>query len=425
MDNPSLGTRTENPWEIFRQHYRLILGLTLACAVGSGIFSLLQMKIYRTSTYLLLSESKVEATQSTIPNYVYYEILRSYETFIANDSMILKILEKFALQNPPYSLTVEEFRKRKILEVEWSKNTRLLEVSAEFPDPRLAAEIVNFFVANAVRFNEELNAQDLQKAQAFFREQLSISGQKLESAKKDLLDFDQISNLEILRQSLSDLQELNSRNQGELTRLEVERARTVAKKDALLSESKNDQGDSRIKAGGIETTSPSPRSEVAESGSRAEMIRDKVVETSAELAGIDAAIQTLKNALESNRKVLSHLQKEKAFREDRYSQLTDEYETAQSNYESFARKYQEVPLAVGARSTELKAIAPAIPPTKPYKPWIALNMILGGLLGFLLSLPLSLFVRHLESSGQSVQGLRTISADRGSPDSKDQSARSV
>lgn len=415
MDNPSLDTKTENPWEILRLHYRLIACLTLACAIVTGLFSGLQKKVYRTSTYLLLSESKVEATQSTIPNYVYYEILRSYESFILNDSTILKVLEKFGLQNPPYSLTVDAFQRQKILQVEWSKNTRLLQVSAEFPNPRLAAEIVNFFVASAVRINEELNAQDVQKAQALFREQLNISSQQLESARKKVLEFNQSSNLETLRQTISDLQESGSRNQMELTRLEVERARTVARKDALLLEFKRDESTARMTTEGIETALPFRDIGAADTESRAQHIKDKVAETRVGVAGIDAAIQTLKSALERDRKMMAHLQKEKAIPEDRYSQLIHDYETAQSNYGSLARKYQEIPQAVGSRSTELTAISPAIPPIKPNKPWIALNIILGGLLGFLVSLPLSLFVHRLESPAQTRHSQEVVPAVRQRP----------
>jgi uncharacterized protein involved in exopolysaccharide biosynthesis len=425
MDHPTLDARNEHPWKILREHYRLILGVTLACVMLTGVFSLLQKKVYRSSTYLLLSESKVDTTQSTIPNYVYYEILRSYETFLANDSMLLKILERFGLQNSPYSLTVEEFRHRRILEVAWVKNTRLLEVSAEFLDPRLAAEIVNFFAANAARFNEELNAQDLQKAQTFFKEQLGNSARQLDSARKKLLEFDQSSNLEVLRQSLSELGERSRQNQEELTRLEVERARTVAREDVLLLKFRKDEGDSRMKRGGIETTSSTRSSGAADSGSHALQISDDIVETSGKLAETDAAIRTLRDSLESNRKALAHMQKEKAYREDLYGQLADEYETAQSNYEALTRKYQEIPLAVGSRSTELKAIAPAIPSNKPYKPWIALNMILGGLLGFLVSIPLSFLIHHLESVTHTVVGQGAVPLDHGYAESKDQGAGNV
>ena len=407
--------KTENPWGILRLHYRLILCLTLACAIVTSIFSVLQKKVYRTSTYVLLSESKVETTQSTIPNYVYYEILRSYESFIINDASILKVLEKFGLQNPPYSLTVDAFRSQKILQVEWSKNTRLLQVSAEFSDPRLAAEIVNFFVASAIRTNEELNAQDLQKAQALFKEQLNISFQQLESIRKKVLEFNQNSNLETLRQTISDLQESGSQNQMELTRLEVERARKMARKDALLLVFKSDESAAQMTAGRTEAALPFRDSRVADPGTRAQQIKDEVAETCVRVAGIDAAIQTLKGVLERNRKRMVHLQKEKAIREDRYGQLIDDYETAQSNYGSLARKYQEIPLAVGSRSTELKAISPAIPPIKPYKPWIVLNMILGGLLGFLVSLPLCLLVHRLESPAQTRQVQEAVLADRQRP----------
>ena len=153
----------------------------------------------------------------------------------------------------------------------------------------------------------------------------------------------------------------------------------------------------------------------ADPGSRAQRIKDEVADTRIGVAGIDAAIQTLRAALERNRKMMPQLQKEKAIREDHYSQLIDDYETAQSNYGSLSKKYQEIPLAVGSRSIELTAIAPAIPPIKPYKPWIALNMILGGLLGFLVSLPLSLLVYRLESPAQTRQGQEVVSTDRQHP----------
>jgi uncharacterized protein involved in exopolysaccharide biosynthesis len=180
-----------------------------------------------------------------------------------------------------------------------------------------------------------------------------------------------------------------------------------------------------MKRGGIETTSSTRSSGAADSGSHALQISDDIVETSGKLAETDAAIRTLRDSLESNRKALAHMQKEKAYREDLYGQLADEYETAQSNYEALTRKYQEIPLAVGSRSTELKAIAPAIPSNKPYKPWIALNMILGGLLGFLVSIPLSFLIHHLESVTHTVVGQGAVPLDHGYAESKDQGAGNV
>ena len=241
MDNSHYETVPVTPWRIVRQHSRWMVGLTLACAVVTGIISLLQKPTYRASTYLLLTESKVETTQGTIANYVYYEILRSYEAFITNDAVILKTIEKLGLHRPPYLLTVDEFQKRKIARVEWSKNTRLLEVSAEFTDPRLAAEIVNSFADNAVQLNEELIAQDIRRARALLKVQLDVCSQRLESAREKLNEFNHSSNLSSLQQTLMDKQELNTANQREFSRLLIEKSKVMARREVLLAELKNDK----------------------------------------------------------------------------------------------------------------------------------------------------------------------------------------
>ncbi len=408
MDNSSFETRSMNPWKTIRQHIRLVVGLTLACAAGAGLFSLFQKKIYRASTYLLLSESKVESSQATIPNFAYFEILRSYELFITSDSLVQKTLAKFGLEHPPYSLTVDEFQKRKILQVEWSKNTRLLEISAEFPDPRLAADIVNYFVDSTVQLNDELNTQDLEKARALLKEQLNVCAQQLESARKKFNEFNQIANLESFQKSLSNTFYLHSENQGELARLLVDRAREAARQDALLSELKNNNGEPRLRPSESEDRLPSKRVGAIESESPSERFNREISETKVRLAGVNASIQALKNSLESDSKVIMQLQKEKASREATFHQLADEYKTALDNYEVFARKSHEAVLVVGSRSTALRSVAPAIPPTRPYKPWIALNTILGGLLGFLVSIPLCLFIHNLKQSTQPVIGPRAM-----------------
>jgi len=281
MEPPSHRSNSASPWGILWRHYRLIAGLTLACAACTALFSLFQKKVYRASTYLLLSGSKIETGQTMIPNYVYYELLRSYEVFLLNDELIQATIEHFGLQSPPNSLTVDDFRKRRIIEIESPKNTRLLEVRAEFPDPRLAAEIVNFFASAAVRFNDELYARDLEKVRSGLNEQLDRSAQQLESVAQRLKQFDQSS-----------------------------------KKD------------------------------------------------------------------------------------DVSRQLLDEYQAARDVYDSLNWKYQDAASSVGSRSSDLKIIARALPPTKPYKPWIALNSILGGALGFLVSIPLTLSLHYFERSAE-------------------------
>src|SRR5262249_51191631 len=147
-------------------------------------------------TLLLVSESKITEPDTKISNFVYYELLRTYETFIFNDSLIKKTIEHFGLEKAPYSLTVERFRRNRMLQVSLQKNTRLLEVSVEFPNARLAADIANFFAAQAVDLNETMNAKDRERATRFFRGEMERALQDLESSNTGLTQFKTASGVE-------------------------------------------------------------------------------------------------------------------------------------------------------------------------------------------------------------------------------------
>ncbi len=400
MGNTPLRVDPEPHWRLLGRRYRLILGLSVACALGATIFSLLQKKTYRASAYLLLSGSKIETGQTMIPNYVYYELLRSYEVFLLNDELIQATIEHFGLQSPPNSLTVDDFRKRKIIEVEWTKNTRLLEFSAEFPEPRLAAEIVNYYVLSTVRFNDELYARDLEKTRTLLKEQLNLFARQLESKRQRLNEFDQNSNPELSSQDLQALSELNLQNQRDLLQLEVERARVLARKVRFVQELEDVQSKAGPQDRGSGSSALGSNNESGNIENRLPELQRKIAESNAKIAETDGAIEVLRKSQERSRPELIRLQKERATKENLQRQLLDDYQAALDNYESFSWKYQDAATTVGSRSTDLKEIAAAIPPTKPYKPWIALNSILGGALGLLVSIPLSFLLHYMEKPAQ-------------------------
>lgn len=359
-------------WLPLRKRFRLIVLCTLTAALGAGVLSFWQAKLYRATTYLLLAESKLADVDSKATNFVYYELLRSYETLINNDYLVSKTVQKFDLQKAPYELTVDSFRRRGILRVELSKNTRLLEVTVEFPNARLAAEICNYFVNQAVAFNEELNSRDAEKARLFVKEQLDRASQSMEVARSRLLEFNQSSTVEGLRESVGNLLAEKSGNETELAALQLELTRNVAKRESLATSY--------------------GRSSDPESA-----VQYRMVEMQSEIAGIKASAEALRKVLETNKQTLARLEKEKALKESTQQQLLDEYDLARENYATLSKKYQDASINVGARSTDLKMITPAVVPERPFKPRILLNVILAGGLGLLVSVGLSFLLQNLET----------------------------
>jgi len=359
-------------WSPLRKRFRLIVLCTLTAALGAGILSFWQPKIYRATTYLLLAESKLADVDSKTTNFVYYELLRSYETLINNDYLVSKTIQKFDLQKSPHKLSVDSFRRRGILQVELSKNTRLLEVTVEFPNAQLAAEICNYFVNQAVDFNEELNSRDAEKARLFLKERLDHAGQSMDVARNSLLEFNQSSTIEGLRESVRNLLAEKSENESELGALNLELTRNSAKRDSLASSS---------------GSTDDPESAV----------QFRIVEMQSETAGIKATMETLRKALETKKQTLARLEKEKALKESKLAQLLDEYDLARESYATLSKKYQDASINVGARSTDLKMITPAVVPERPFKPRIVLNIILAAGFGLLLSIGLSFLLHNLET----------------------------
>ena len=155
-------------WLVLKSSRKWILACTLTAAAGAGLISSLQPRIFGAKTLLLVSESRITEPDTKVSNFVYYELLKTYETLVANDFLIQKIMENFGLQKAPHQLSVETLKR--MLQVSLVKNTRLLEVSVEFPDARMAADIANFFARQAVDLNEEMNAKDRQKVERLFSE---------------------------------------------------------------------------------------------------------------------------------------------------------------------------------------------------------------------------------------------------------------
>jgi len=354
-----------NQWAALRTGRKWILACTLATALGSGLFSLLQPKIFGARTLLLVSESRITEPDTKISNFVYYELLRTYETFIFNDSLIKKTIEHFGLEKAPYYLTVERFRRNHMLQVSLQKNTRLLEVSVEFPDTRLAADIANFFAAQAVDLNETMNAKDRDRATRFFRGEMERASQELESSNKRLTQFKTQSGVEEAAELVQHQMEQLSGNEARLNESKVKLAGYLAKRQGLAGQE----------------------------GSQSQM-----AETSLEALALTSEIETLQKTLQQNSLKLSKLRQEKALKEGTLQQLELENKLAGENYATLRKKFQEASVSVSARTIELGQVAPALPGDRPIRPRIPLNILLGALFGLAASTLLTLVLQKFSTA---------------------------
>ena len=120
MDDAADGKFLRRLYRVARYRRWILGGAVLSSLVVLGI-SLVLPKIYRATTYVLVSEPKIG---SALPSGVWqYALIRTYVPFVDSDALIAYALRDLKLDQPPYNLTLEEFRKRDYLDVDIPKNT--------------------------------------------------------------------------------------------------------------------------------------------------------------------------------------------------------------------------------------------------------------------------------------------------------------
>jgi len=165
--NPRLMLRLKK----LRRYWLRIVAGACGCALVALVVSLILPKTYRATTYIMVTESKIGA-DSKDSAALQLAMLPTFVPFVDNDELIDETIKKFHLDGSPHKLSVDRFRRRNYLDVQIPKSTRLLQISVEFPDARLAADLANALTQGAIEFNDRMNATDTSATQAFLKKQL-------------------------------------------------------------------------------------------------------------------------------------------------------------------------------------------------------------------------------------------------------------
>ena len=377
------------------RHWLWIVAGGCACAVGALIVSLSLPNIYRATTYLLISESKIgESARDT--NLQQMAMLPTFIPFVDNDALIDASLKKLKLDQPPYNLTLDLFRRKDYLDVRTPKSTRLLELNIEFPDARLAADLANEMAQGAVEYNQKLNVSDTVATQEFLRKQLDgaleaqtgAAGERLKALDEARIE-DREKELSILlaeKDRLStQLQQLRLdlvQNQGRTRSLE----KALADEPELISLKRIVTSDRFVELAAAKTFpdgTPLVVTEESVNKVREEMRQTFVsasVNSAAQAAGIAAATARLNQV---NKEITELISRITALRSN-IEGAGQAYLLSVETTKTASRDYQAASVTVSSKSQDMKQIAPALIPQRPVRPRILINTLMGFLLGILL-----------------------------------------
>ncbi len=313
------------------------------------------------------------------------------------------------------------------LQVRLLRNTRLIKVSFDSPEPQLAAEISNTLAEEFIEQHLESKFNATVRATDFLHKQLEELKVRMEQSEQNLLEYAQdkkIVNLDeqrpISRKRLEDINDELTRIQGELVAQQVRYdALRSAAPGALPDLLKNET------IRGLEARLGELQGELAGLSGRYGPEWPRVKELKLRLDELDAQLaqenlrvresaaseyrlararyDRLAASLEDQRQVVGRLGEDSI----QYRVLKREVDTNKELYQGLLQRLKEAGVAAGLRSSNIRIADPAVVPRLAAAPNKARSLALALVLGVLLGVSAALVAEVLDNTVKSAEDVVT------------------
>jgi len=316
------------------------------------------------------------------------------------------------------------------LQISSIPRTRLLEIRFSSSDPALAAKVVNTVIDTYIEQNYKTHLDATTRTSDWLTQQLSElqmkvqeSQEKLVRYQKDhgILGIDEKEN--IITSKLDELnKELTSAEADRMQKESVYRLASSGDPDLL---SNLDPTSPLIKLRSQEEDLHRQR---AEASVKFQPTYPKVAELDNELAAVEADIKIEVNRLAAKYKkdYLTALERERLLRASlenqkneenqlnesaiEYSLLKRDLESNRQLYEGLLQKLKEAGVMTGLRSSNVRIVDPASPPTAPSSPNIPRNLAMSLLLGLAGGVSLAFILESRDDSVHSLEQAQLIAS---------------
>jgi uncharacterized protein involved in exopolysaccharide biosynthesis len=324
--------------------------IALSCAIAVTVAFAVSLSMPReyTATARIVIEppagADIRAAAAAV-SPIYFESLKTYESFAAGDTLFQKALAQPDLRALVGARPIESIKKR-VLKVGIVRNTRILEISATLPDPRKAQALAQFIAESTTALNRSLTSegdQDLIQGLEAEERQARDKLDQVDATWARLLASEPV---EALQAAISNSSDLRSKLDEQSSGAQLEFAGAAEReKQAPASEL------------------PQIRSEQSEARTRADAIRKQMESLDRQ----DAEREKLLAARTAHR-----------------DRLEAERKAQQAALSSIEGRLTQARGDAGYRGERLKVIDPGIVPERPSSPNTSLNMFAALLLGFTL-----------------------------------------
>jgi succinoglycan biosynthesis transport protein ExoP len=398
------------------------------------VVSLLLPKEYDATTSLVINHRSTDPVTGLNTSQLDPGYMATQADVIASHNVALKVVDKLGMAQ---NLTLKEDYKRseaqsdirdwvadivlKNLDVLPSKESSVMQVSYSSVDPQFSAVVANAFAEAYIQTTVELRTQPAKQNAVWFDEQMALFREQLEKAQNTLSVYQQEHGIVVIDERL-DLE--NSR----LTDLAHQVAESQAKTYELqsrmhqfkegLSHGQATESMEEVLSNslvqGLKSDLARAEGKFADTSVRYSKKHPKYLEAQAEVTNlrnkirheISVVLSAIKSNNESSKQrdqsLVSALAEQKTRvlelkqQRDQVAVLNREVENAQRAYDNAMQRSVQTRMEGDSSQTNIAILNPAIPPTKPAKPKVMLNILLSIFLGSMLGVGIALLAELVD-----------------------------
>ena len=451
IEEPGPGLLLEY-WDILRRHKGTLILIAFLGLLTSVLLTLPQTPIYQARASLeiqnlnedFLNMRDISATANGGGSYPPQYDLQTQVKILQSESVLERVIAKLNLEK---KLLAEKNRGRlsawlnalglaesrpdspreevlrlvtRNLKVSTEASTRLVEILYDSKDPQLAADFANVLTTEFIQQNLEARWKTTQQTGEWLTRQMEDVRIKLEKSEDELQSYAHASGLIFTSEKDNIAEEKLRQLQEELSKAQADRVARQSKYELAstsppesLPEVLDDKtlGEYQVKLTDL-------RRQLAELSSSLTAAHPAVKKVQAQIAALESALekertnvirrirnefesaQRRENLLARNYASQARLVSEQAAKVAHYNILKREVDTNRQLYDSLLRNVQEAGMTSALRASNIRVVDSAQPPTRPYKPSLVLNSVLGLLAGAFFGL---VFVVLRERADRSIQ----------------------
>lgn len=305
------------------------------------------------------------------------------------------------------------------------RNSELIQLSFESPEPQLSADVVNIAMDEFIQMLMDTNIQSSKNAAQFLEKQILEAQIKLEKSEKELNNFSRQAGLvsmdpklNLIMRQLEELNDALAKARAERISKESLYQQAISRNNQNLPQILQDDLIKNLKAEYSLLTA-----EYQDLSTTFKPAYPKMRQLKAKINDIQARIreekrfiiESIKNDYEAALKKQEYLdvqaqkQKQRAIdlndRATQYKILLRETETNKTIYETLLQRAKEIEASLGSAVTNINIVDRSRVPLYPSSPKVARNLILGLLLGLFGGIGLAFLLEYLDDTIQNPEEL--------------------